>query len=118
MTGGEWEVELSAASQADLQEIVRWTARQFGRAQAIAYGNIIKDALDALGAGPNAIGVRQRDDIGPGYCTLHVGRNRSRGRHVVLFRVSGRIEDQVIRVVRILHDAMDSARHVPLDDET
>jgi toxin ParE1/3/4 len=67
------------------------------------------EALSRLESGPRIIGVRQRDEIGSGLRTLHVGRP---GRHVILFRV-GSAADRTIDVLRILHDAMDLARRAP-----
>ena len=117
MTSTDWEVELSSAAEADLRQIVRWTARQFGAAQAAAYGQLLRDALKALEAGPNIIGARGREEIGAGYRTLHIARNRRRARHFILFRVVDPAEERVIRVVRILHDAMDPARHLSGEEE-
>ncbi len=67
--------------------------------------------LSRLESGPRIDGLRQRDEIGPGMRTLHVGRP---GRHVILFRVGSKA-DRTIDVLRILHDAMDLARHAPPD---
>jgi toxin ParE1/3/4 len=117
MTSEDWEIELSGAAEADLRQIVRWTAQQFGSAQVIAYGQLLRDALKALEAGPNIIGARRRDEIGAGYRTLHIARNRRRARHFILFRVVGSAEERVIRVVRILHEAMDPARHLSGEEE-
>ena len=117
MTSADWEVELSTAAEADLREIMRWTRRQFGAAQATAYGQLLRDALKALEAGPNIVGARRRDEIGAGYRTLRIARNRRRARHFILFRVVGPVEERVIRVVRILHDAMDPARHLSGEEE-
>jgi toxin ParE1/3/4 len=47
-----------------------------------------------------ALNSKAREDIAPGLRSLHVG---GRGRHVLFFRPSG---DNVITVLRILHDAM------------
>jgi toxin ParE1/3/4 len=47
--------------------------------------------------------------------TLHVTRRGRKGRHVVLFRMED-MKNNVIEVLRILHDAMDFARHLPLPD--
>lgn len=113
-----WRVELSAAARADFEEIVRWTNPQFGASQAVAYGGLIRDALDRLGAGPEIVGATRRDEIGSGYRTLHIARNRRRGRYFVLFRVVAEADLPLIAVVRILHDAMDPLRHLPPDNET
>lgn len=57
-----------------------------------------------------ALNTKAREDIAPGLRLLHAG---GRGRHVLLFRPAG---DNVIMVLRILHDAMDLARHIPPRD--
>ncbi len=41
---GEWPVRLSASAETDFQEIVRWTARQFGPGQAASYAQILSAA--------------------------------------------------------------------------
>jgi toxin ParE1/3/4 len=51
-----------------------------------------------------------REEIRPNIRTLHVARHGRRGRHFIMYRAA---LDHVIEVVRILHDAMDLARHLP-----
>ena len=108
MTRRKWAVRLSATAEADYDEILRWTARQFGATQAAKYGALLARSLARLERGPIVAEVRQRDEIGAGLRTLHVGR---RGRHIILFRVGSELT-ATIDVLRILHDAMDLARHV------
>jgi toxin ParE1/3/4 len=67
--------------------------------------------LARLEHGPTIATVRQRNEIGAGLYSLHVGR---RARHVILFRV-GSAARWTLDVLRILHDAMDVARHLPDD---
>ena len=107
MTRGPWTVRLSDTAEADYDDILRWTARRFGTTQAAAYGRLIATALARMERGPNVAGVRRRDEIGAGLLTLHIGR---RARHIILFRVGS--EAPTIDVLRILHEAMDVARHV------
>jgi toxin ParE1/3/4 len=61
-------------------------------------------------------GVKPRDEIAPGLLTLHVARKGRHGRHFLLFRVSREAGHEVIDVLRVLHDAMDLARHAPSAD--
>lgn len=84
MTRRHWTVRLSDTAEADYDEIVRWTARRFCASQAAPYGDLLDATLARQTRGPTPTGVRQRDEIGTGLHTLHVGR---RGRHVILFRV-------------------------------
>ena len=118
MSGGSrtWAVRLAAAAESDFQDILRWTAQQFGEAQARDYAETLSSALEALMDGPAVPGVKARDDIARGILTLHVARHGRRGRHFILFRIGHHAGHDVIDVLRLLHDAMDLPRHVPRDD--
>lgn len=105
-----WTVRLGALAEQDYADILQWTARTFGVAQAELYAETIALALQALQDGPEIAGAKTRDEILPGIRTLHTARQGRKGRHFVVFRVSA---DQVIDVLRVLHDAMDLARHIP-----
>jgi len=63
------------------------------------------------------LGVRARADIAPGLYTLHISRNRRRGRHIILFRLAQEQGQPLIVVGRILHDSMDIVRHLPPEAE-
>jgi toxin ParE1/3/4 len=107
--GQRCRVRLSEAAERDLDDIYLWTAEKFGVDQARAYRRVLLDALRALRDGPDIIGVKDRADLAPGLKSLHIARQGKRGRHFIMFdaALAGHI-----RVVRILHDAMDIARHV------
>jgi toxin ParE1/3/4 len=108
----KWTVQLSDAANIDFHGIVNWTASEFGAAQALRYEVVLTDAIDALTAGPAAGGAKARPDLLPGLFLLHVARGRHKGRHVVLYRVKNET-DRIIEVLRLLHDSMDFARHLP-----
>jgi toxin ParE1/3/4 len=112
VTRRTWTVRLSNTAEADHDDILRWTEGWFGGVQAASYGTLLATTLARLERGPAIAGTRQRDKIGAGLRTLHMGR---RGRHIILFRV-GSEPDRTIDVLRILHDAMDLARHVQRED--
>ena len=120
MTAGKphWPVRLAAAAENDLLEVLRWTAEQFGDGQARAYATTLSAALAELTYGPKLIGVRARSDIAKGVFTLHVARHGRKGRHFVMFRIGHDQRGEVIEVLRLLHDSMDLARHLPPMDET
>lgn len=111
MTAG-WSVRVSSAAQRDFSDIVAESGQRFGAAQADLYGSLLIDALAAPQAGPDLLGSKARDDVGPGLRTMTVSRRGRRGRHILLFRASGAAQ---VDVVRILHDRMDVARHAPPD---
>ena len=90
--------------------ILEWTARTFGARQARSYRDTLEAAIRVLEYGPDGPGTKRRDEILPGLRTLHVARAGRRGRHLLMYRV---LDPDVIEIVRILHDAMDPARHLP-----
>ena len=111
MTARGWSVRLSASAQADFDDIIAWTADQFGARQAKTYSLTLTLAIQHLTGGPEQLGVRARPDIAADLLTLHVARAGRRGRHVLLQRhLQG---SRVIDVLRILHDGMDPPRHLP-----
>ncbi len=113
-----WAVRLTATAEDDFRGILSWTVERFGERQARIYAKTLTNALEALSAGPSAIGAIARNDIAPGLFALHVARRGRKGRHFVVFRIGGERGRQVIEVLRLLHDAMDLPRHVPAADES
>jgi len=105
-----WRIRLARQAEADMSDILQWTARHFGPAQAEHYAQTVIAAIEALGGGPDMAGVRMRSDIAPNVRTLHVARHGRKGRHFVVFRVA---DAHAIEVLRVLHDSMDLARHIP-----
>jgi toxin ParE1/3/4 len=109
---GTWTVRLAGTAESDFESILLWTLEQFGDVQAETYSETLSAAVQALIAGPEQPGIKARPEIGRRLFTLHVARNGRRGRHV-LFRVDARPANRQIDVLRILHDPMDLAHHVP-----
>lgn len=108
-----WLVQLSAVAQADFREIIVWTEATFGGPQADAYSTLIEEAIRNLKSGPFASRTRSRPDLGQGTRTLHVSRGNRKARHLIVFRERLGAPVPTIEVIRILHDAMNIARHVP-----
>jgi toxin ParE1/3/4 len=114
MPSAEWQVRLSAAARRDFIEIIRWTTRRFGADQARRYSEAINRLLAELAAGPELAGSRSRADLGPTVRVVVIARHGRRARHLLVYRVTG---GSRLEVIRILHDAMDLARHVPGNDD-
>ena len=108
-----WDVRLSFAAEADLENIVFWTADQFGEKQARAYESVLKSALSSLREGPTVAGARPRPEIARGLYSIHAATGSRRARHFIFFHV---VNDSRIEVVRVLHDGMDFKRHLSLDE--
>lgn len=107
-----WQVRLASEAEQDLLDIILWTAENFGNKQAEHYAETIALAIEALHDGPDILGSKVRDEIGMGIRTLHVARQGRKGRHFVAFSVS---EGHIINILRLLHDSMDLAIHLPED---
>jgi toxin ParE1/3/4 len=105
-----WHIRLAGQAEQDLLDITLWTAENFGTRQAEHYAKTIALAIEALNDGPEILGAKVRDEIGAGIRTLHVARQGRKGRHFVAFSVS---EGHIINVLRLLHDSMDLAKHLP-----
>jgi len=88
--------------------------KRFGARQAEIYSGTLRAAFEALSKSLTPSGARARKEVCAGYYSLHVARARRPGRHLLLYRK--RDEGEIV-IVRILHDSMDIARHVPSNDE-
>lgn len=110
MIAAHWDIRLSADAENDFVRIIEYSIDAFGERQTDLYRGLIFDALSALAAGPDVAGSIGRDDIRSGLRSLHITRQGRRGRHFIVYRAA---PDNVIVVLRILHDAMDLARHIP-----
>jgi toxin ParE1/3/4 len=114
VTTGPWRVRLGSEAEKDFTRILAYTLEAFGARQAHIYRDVLVDAISALAQGPDTLGSTASDEVRPGLRRLHVARRGHKGRHFILYRAA---EGDVIEVLRILHDAMDLARHVLPDSE-
>jgi toxin ParE1/3/4 len=105
--GHQWAVRFTATAEADFQNIIDWTLREFGDRQARIHTDTLAAALTALAEGPTAVGAEERSEIRRGLFTLHVARGGRKGSHFVLFRVGPNEPQHYVEVLRLLHDAMD-----------
>lgn len=112
MTAKSWRVVLSSEAEKDFVRILAYTRDIFGPRQESIYETTILTAIAELDSGPEILGSLARDDLRPGIRSMHVARHGRHGRHVIMYRAR---HENVIDIIRILHDAMDFARHVPPD---
>jgi toxin ParE1/3/4 len=112
LTQSSWKIRLGAEAEKDFARILIYTKDTFGPEQADIYKQLLLDSLTTLGEGPNILGSAARDEILPNLRTLHIARRGRRGRHFIMYRAG---QGDIIDVIRILHDAMDLARHIPPD---
>lgn len=100
MSSPEVTLLLSEQAQEDYEDILSQTLQRWGERQHDRYAALLNDALLALCDNP-ALGNRSRQ-LPARYRMLHVGR------HLIVYRFT----DNVIYVVRLLHERMDIRRHV------
>ncbi|RCK30750.1 type II toxin-antitoxin system RelE/ParE family toxin [Thalassospira lucentensis] len=94
------EYVLSNKADADLEGIYIYSYETFGAQQAEGYFLSLRDCLNNLATSPY---------IGRDAGVLHPGmHSHHHGRHMIYYL----IEESGIFVVRVLHDAMDSSRHI------
>lgn len=109
-------------SDAARTDILRRSQTQFGNQARQRYQALILAALQAIASTPYRIGSHERNELAPGLRSYHLVYSRQQAkhphgtvkspRHVVFYRVAN---DEVIEVVRLLHDAMDVQLHLPDD---
>lgn len=96
---------LTEAALEDLRSVRAYTLENWGAAQEERYLDRLWSRFEALQANPER--HRLRPDLFPG-CRI-----AAEGRHVILFRA----DEGVLKIVRVLHVAMDFKRHISPGDE-
>jgi toxin ParE1/3/4 len=109
---------LSDAAQADVINILSWTHEQFGESARLRYESLIIAALRAVATQPDRPGSITRPELGAGVRTWHLRLSRDRAgtgaalvrrpRHFLIYR----FDPDLLVVGRVLHDAMELARHL------
>lgn len=112
---------LSDAAQADVIDILAWTHEQFGEAARLRYERLIVAALRDVVTQPDRPGSIARPELGAGVRSWHLRLSRGavgtsagtvrRPRHFLIHR----FEPALLVVGRVLHDAMELARHLDPD---
>jgi len=116
------EFRLSATAEADIIALLTWTETRFGDAARHRYQDLLVAGLNDIATDPERLGSLSRPELGVGVRSYHLFYSREkarspagivrRPRHFLLYRP---ILSGVIGVGRVLHDAMDAERHVPLE---
>jgi toxin ParE1/3/4 len=70
----------------------------WGSEQRVRYKTLLNQALNKIAANPEL--GKPRGEIRSGYYSYHVGNH---GRHIIFYTIN----DEVVLVVRVLHDSMD-----------
>ena len=105
----------SEAAEADLERILAHSLNAFGEAAALRYANLLKVSVDALREETQPPGVTSTIR---GLSHFHTALCKKEAqiddivvaspRHIIFFRIS----DEILEIVRILHESMDFERHI------
>ena len=93
-------LDLSRAARDDLAEIYHYSKSRWGADQAAAYLDRMQSRIDALVRG-EVSGVAGHD-VSPGF------RRQISKSHIIWYRV----QDDILRVIRVLHQSRDVGRWV------
>jgi toxin ParE1/3/4 len=102
---------LSLAARGDLRTILAQSAAKFGASQRRRYAELLFEAMHRVAEDPTRAGSVDRRSIEPGlrsYPVSLAARRRSAAVHILFYKRA----DGGVLIVRILHDAMDFARHL------
>lgn len=115
---------IAAFAQADIIDILSRTQEQFGEAARLRYEQLIATGIRDIASDPIRPGTFDREELGPNARTWHLRGSRERARlasgvvkrprHLLLFRIEA---DGLVVIGRILHDAMELDRHLPVERE-
>lgn len=100
MSFPNYRLVLSPKAEQDIEGILRYTGESWGERQLVVYRDKIGDALDRLVRNP-----------GSGHLSADLPdthRLYPVGSHVIVYR----LKDQVIEVIRILHQRMSLMRNI------
>ncbi len=112
---------LAEAAQGDVLSILAWSHEQFGEAARLRYESLIVAALRGVASQPGRPGSLPRPELGAGVRSWHLrlSRDRAKGGVEVVRRprhfLAYRCESHLVVVGRVLHEAMELARHLDLE---
>lgn len=110
---------ISLEGRVDISGILAHSAEAFGQQARRRYRALLDVALRDLIDDPNLAGSHARAELGVGVRVYHLWHSRQRAsvsgtivsepRHQIVYEY----DEAEVRVMRILHEAMDLARHMP-----
>ncbi|KNX79202.1 plasmid stabilization protein ParE [Pseudomonas sp. 250J] len=110
-------IRIAPQAYTDIADILRFTQVRLGESVRNRYQDLLQETFVALAEQPTPEGSKMRDELSPGLRSLHLsfitlqmteGRVM-RPRHIVFYRTG---TDQIIEILRVLHDAMEVAQNL------
>ena len=103
-----FQIRISSLAQRDIEDVLRWTLREFGERKYEEYRGLIREAIETVARNPDA--ARRRPELHEAARTFHIGKQGRRARHFLLLRVA---PDGIVEIARLLYDGMDLSSHLP-----
>jgi plasmid stabilization system protein ParE len=100
---------LTDAAKADIRTILRRTRTNFGDLQVPRYRALITEARQRVREDPGL--GHAREGLPPDWRLFHISQAGRRASHFLLYTVN--TTEQLVVVLRVLHDAMDIPKHWP-----
>ena len=118
-----WVLDLTPAARRDIDTILRASTAGFGPQARERYAALVAMALADLRQDPRCLGSVARPELLTGTWTYHLRHCRRRlavgglrvgaPRHLIAYRIKA---DNVVVVLRVLHDAMELAARLGGDE--
>ncbi|WP_225789538.1 type II toxin-antitoxin system RelE/ParE family toxin [Pseudomonas sp. Marseille-P8916] len=110
-------VRMSPQACIDIADTLRFTEVRLGQSVRNRYQDLLQETFQALAEQPTPVGSIMRDELYPGLRSLHLSFNVLRittgrvikPRHIVFYRIG---TDQVVEILRVLHDAMEVTQNL------
>ena len=104
MSGPQLPLKILPKAATDIKQILKYTQRVWGEGQRKKYKAAIDRCLKDIQANPSP--RLKSEECSNGYLRRHMDKKY---RHYIFYRVTA---DSIV-IVRLLHDSMDSERHIP-----
>jgi toxin ParE1/3/4 len=110
-------VRLSAPAQSDIAAILKRSEALHGPQARLRYRSLLSAALRRIAADPECLPSAARDELLAGLRSFHIRHSRDESRelpvanpvHVIFYRAA---ETGLVEVLRVLHERMESSRHL------
>ncbi|NIF29169.1 type II toxin-antitoxin system RelE/ParE family toxin [Pantoea sp. Tr-811] len=110
-------VRITPQAETDIADTLRLTKVRLGKTITNRYQNLLQVTFQSLAEEPAHINSTIRSELSPGLHSLHLAFNILklsdgrviRPRHIVFYRIGS---DQVVEIIRLLHDAMEVAPYL------
>lgn len=108
--------ELSLLAEQDIAAILRETRRRFGRHQGRTYAALIQRSISLLAEAPERLGSRPQEALGQGIRSWHLdvaaGRRGAAAHQLRSARQTLPGGAEALVILRVLHEAIEPARHM------